>query len=94
MRDELKGKNASLPINMTIYLDILLPLRQLSLSMQTENHDPVKHLPKVQEFTRTMTKLKSYVDDSDDNERIVNQDIALGDMVGLQSSCPEIMVQP
>ena len=74
---------------MVIYLDILSPLRRVRLRMQAENHDPVKHLRNVPEFTRNLIKLKSYVheslsqynpnsaDDSDDNERIVYQDITL-----------------
>jgi hypothetical protein len=45
-RAELKGflkrwKNASVPINLSIYLDVLSPLRRLSLSFQNNIHDPV-----------------------------------------------------
>ena len=45
-RAELKGyllkwKDASIPISLAIYLDVLSPLKRLSLSFQQELHDPV-----------------------------------------------------
>ena len=68
-REELKGhlkkwKEASVFIHMAIYLDVLLPLRRLSLSLQPEFHDPVKQIKRVQEFTWTMSKLKILIETS------------------------------
>ena len=66
-RVELRGfhnkwKNASLCIDMAIYLDVLSPLHRLSLSMQSGDHNPVKQVRRLTEFTWTMAKLKMYVD--------------------------------
>ena len=35
-------KNVSLPLSMSIYLDVLSPMHRLSLSFQKDLHDPVK----------------------------------------------------
>ena len=66
---ELKGYSqkwvdASLLNTMTVDLDILSPLRRLSLSMQNEVHDPVKNVRKIQEFTQLKEKLKCFVSES------------------------------
>ena len=53
-----RWKNASLPLSMSIYLDVLPPMRQLSLSFQKDRHDPVKTTLRVQEFTWTMAKYR------------------------------------
>ena len=55
-RSELKGyyqrrTDASMPVHMAIYLDVLSPLRCLSLESQQELHDPVKAVCRIQEFT-------------------------------------------
>ena len=68
-RAELKGylqkwKDASNPISLAIYLDVLSLLKRLSLSFQQELHDPVKAVRRVQDFTLTMHKLKLLVDES------------------------------
>ena len=44
-------KNALLPLSMSICLDILSPMCQLSLWFQKDPHDPVKAVCRVQEFT-------------------------------------------
>ena len=67
--EELKGhlkkwKEASVVIHMAIYLDVLSPLRRLSLSLQSEFHDPVKQIKRVQGFTWTMRKLKILIETS------------------------------
>ena len=72
-RAQLKGflkrwKNPSVPISMAIYLDILSPMRRLSLSFQKELHDPVKAVRRVQEFTWTMAKLQLLIENSLDSE--------------------------
>ena len=68
-RAELKGyllkwNDASIPISLTIYLDVLSPLKRLSLSFQQELHDPVKAVRRIQDFNLTMVKLKLLVDES------------------------------
>ena len=55
-RSELKGyyqrwTDASIPVHMAIYLDVLSPLRCLSLGFQRELHDTVKAVHCIQEFT-------------------------------------------
>ena len=70
---ELKGflakwEQATVPIHLAIYLDVLAPLRCLSLSLQSELHDPVKQIKRVQQFSWTMSKLKLIIDASTENE--------------------------
>ena len=57
-----RWKNASLPLSMSIYLDVLSPMRRLSLSFQKDLHDPVKAVHRVQEFTWNMTKLQILIE--------------------------------
>ena len=52
---------------MAIYLDVLSPLKQLSLGFQQELHDPVKAVCHIYDFTLTMVKLKLLVDESLEN---------------------------
>ena len=71
-RAELKGyllkwKDASIPISLAIYLDVLSPLKRLSLSFQQELHDLVKAVCCIQDFNLTMVKLKLLVDKSLEN---------------------------
>ena len=71
-RAELKGyllkwKDASIPISLAIYLDVLSPLKRLSLSFQQELHEPVKAVRRIQDFNLTMVKLKLLVDESLEN---------------------------
>ena len=49
-----------------------IPLRRLSRSMQHKNHDPVKIIRRINEFTWTMSKLRLIVENSlDGNENQV-----------------------
>ena len=69
---ELKGyyqlwTDASIPLHMVIYLDVLSPLRRLSLGFQQELHDPVKVVRCILQFTQTMAKLKLLIDKSLDS---------------------------
>ena len=71
-RAELKGyllkwNDASIPISLAIYLDILSPLKRLSLSFQQEIHDLVKAVRCIQDLNLTMVKLKLLVDKSLEN---------------------------
>ena len=66
---ELKGylnkwKSAIYPIYLAIYLDILSPIRRLSLGFQQELHDPVKAVCRIREFSWTMVKLHALIDKS------------------------------
>ena len=58
---------------MAIYLDVLSPLRPLSLGFQQELHDLVKAVRRIEEFTQTMAKLKFLIDKSlDSPETLLN----------------------
>ena len=66
-RAKLKGylkqwKDASVPIYMAMYLDILSPFRKLSLGFQQDLHNPVKAVRRIQEFTWTMAKLQLLIE--------------------------------
>ena len=52
-----RWKHASLPLSMSIYLDVLSPLRNISLSFQKDRHDPVKAFRRVQDFTWNMAEI-------------------------------------
>ena len=57
---------------MAIFIDILSPLQRMSLSMQHENHDPIKIICCINEFTWAMSKLRLIVENSlDGNENQV-----------------------
>ena len=65
-QEEIKGylnkwQDAGYIIHMAIFIDILSPLRRLSLSMQHENH-PVKIIHGINEFTWAMSKLRLIVE--------------------------------
>mgnify|MGYP002804370980 CR=1 FL=1 len=69
-----KLKYAKFPLHLAIYLDVLTPLKVLSVSMQKDEHDPVTMLRRVQEFNWTMVKLKALVSSSLDgsSSRLTN----------------------
>ena len=53
-----KWQDAGYAIHMAIFINILSPLRRLSISMQHENHDPVKIISCINEFTWAISKLQ------------------------------------
>ncbi|XP_046855386.1 uncharacterized protein LOC124448413 [Xenia sp. Carnegie-2017] len=59
---------------MTVYIDILTPLKVLSLGFQKEVHDPVKAVKRINEFEWTMVKLKELINKcvQDDSEKLIN----------------------
>ena len=68
-RSELEGfskkwQHAKYPLHLAMYLDVLMPLKTLSLGLQKEEHDPVLILRRIQDFNWTMTKLKVLVDNA------------------------------
>ena len=52
-----KWKDATYPMYMAIYLDILSPICSISVAMQSDFHDPVKVVKRIKEFRWTMAKL-------------------------------------
>ena len=59
-----KWQDAGYVIHMAIFMDILSPLRRLSLSMQYQNHNPVKIIRCINEFTWAMSKLRLIMENS------------------------------
>jgi len=59
-----KWQNAKFPIHLAIYLDVLTPLKVLSLGFQKESHDPVITLRRISEFNWSMSKLQLLIDSS------------------------------
>ena len=52
-----KWRYAMFPLYIAMYLDVLQPLKVLSVSMQKEEHDPVLILRRLRDFNWTMAKL-------------------------------------
>ena len=69
-----KWQYAKFPLHLAIYLDVLTPLKVLSISMQKDEHDPVFMLRRMHEFTWTMSKLQILVQNSIDgtSNRLTN----------------------
>ena len=63
-----KWKDATYPMYMAIYLDILSPIRRISVAMQSDFHDPVKVVKRIKEFWWTMVKLVLVLDEALDKE--------------------------
>ena len=51
-------------MHLAIFLDILTPIKVLSLTTQQEVHDPVNNIKRINEFSWTMTKLKILISSS------------------------------
>ena len=65
-RHEIKGyakkwQYAKFPLHIAMYLDVLTPLKVLSVSLQQEKHDPAYMLRIVHEFNWSMSKLQLLV---------------------------------
>ena len=72
-RDQNKGYlnqwlYAKIPISMAVYLDVLSVLTRMSLSEQNDEHDPVKAVRRIKEFSWTMTKLNAHLQNAVNNE--------------------------
>ena len=70
-----KWKNAKFPIHLAMYIDVLTPLKVLSLGFQKEKHDPVLAVRRIKEFNWTMAKLQLLVDSSledGNNDRLIH----------------------
>ena len=57
----LQGKY---PMHLPMFLDIVTPIKVLSLTTQQEVHDPVNTIKRINEFSWTMTKLKILIGSS------------------------------
>ena len=51
-------------MHLTVFLDILTPIKVLSLTTQQEVLDPVNSIKRINEFSWTMTKLKILIGSS------------------------------
>lgn len=70
-----KWKNAKFPIHLALYIDVLTPLKVLSLGFQKEKHDPVLAVRRIKEFNWTMAKLQLLIDSTlsgDNADRLIN----------------------
>ena len=70
-----KWKNAKFPVHLAMYIDVLTPLKVLSLGFQKEKHDPVLAVRRIKEFNWTMAKLRLLVDSSLEdasNDRLIH----------------------
>ena len=73
-REEIKGfvnkwKDTVYLMHIAIFIDILSPIRGLSLSLQRDKHDPAKITRSLNEFTWTMPKLRLIIENSlDEND--------------------------
>ena len=78
-----KWQQAKYPLHLALYLDILQPLKVISLVMQQETHDPVKQLKHIRDFTWSMTKLSALLEESIDQTtaRLTNFTKFLKDVV-------------
>ena len=67
----LQGK---CPMHLAMFLDILTPIKVLSLTTQQEVHDPVNTIKRINEFSWTMMKLKILIGSSLDesSKRLTN----------------------
>ena len=63
-----KWKNGKFPIHSAIYLDVLTPLKVISLGFQKEKHDPTKAVRRRKEFTWTMATLQLLINASLDGD--------------------------
>ena len=59
-----KWQYATFPRYIAMYLDVLLPLKVLSVGMQKEEHDPVLIFRRLRKFNWTMIKLNLLVENS------------------------------
>ena len=58
------GGNKQNVVYTAIYLDVPAPIRQLNLGFKQNQHDPVKAVKRVKDFTWTMAKLTLLIDQS------------------------------
>ena len=59
-----KWQYAKFQLRIAMYLDVLTPLKVLSVSLQLEKHDPVYMFKNVHEFNWSMSKLQLLVENA------------------------------
>ena len=67
-----KWRGANYPLYIAMYLDVLSPIHRLSLSEQKNEHDPVKAVKRIKDFSSTMSKMQAFIDSALDDEGIEN----------------------
>ena len=69
-----KWMDVKYPIHLAIYLDVLIPLKVLSLDFQKEKHDPVSAIRYITEFNWSMAKLKILINQllNDNSQRLTH----------------------
>ena len=75
-----KWIEAKYPIHLAIYLDLLAPLKVLSLSFQKEKYDPVSAIRRITKFSCSMAKLKILIDHDNNSQRLMHYTKLLKDM--------------
>ena len=75
-----KWKYASFPIHTAIFLDLFSLIRRLSITFQSEEHNLVKTVQRIEEFNWTMDELKILTESSleDQNTRLTHYKQFLG----------------
>ena len=79
-RQQVKGflkqwDHAKYPTHLAIYLDVLSILVRMSLSKQSDEHDPVKAVHRIENFKWTMAKLHMYIESSLDENQMEQTEI-------------------
>ena len=67
-----KWSDANYPLYIAMYLDMLSPIHRPSLSEQENEHDPVKAVKQIKDFSSTMSKIQASIDSALDDEGIEN----------------------
>ena len=61
------------PLYISLYLEVLLPIHRLSASEQKEEHDPVKAVKRIKDFSLMMNKLQTFIDSSQNDNQGTNK---------------------
>ena len=64
----IQWKESNLLLYMSVLLDVLAPLLRLTLALQAEKHNQVKQVCCIQDFTWTMAKLQTAIENTLDYE--------------------------
>ena len=76
-RAEIRGfvkicRSANYPLYIAMYLNVLSPIHRLSRSEQKNEHNPVKAVKRIKDFSSTMSKIQAFIDSALDDEGIEN----------------------
>ena len=56
-----------------MYLDVLSPIQRLSVGEQKEEHEPIKTVKRIKDFSTTMNKLETFTDSSLNDDQGTNK---------------------